>query len=110
MFSSDGQLLPIDRMPETARRAIKALKIRGVRQEDGAMAELQIAEIQMWDKLAALHHIGEHLGMYKQIHEHHWADQLRQMTDEELEAEERRLDAEIERAMRERDAGVPLSS
>lgn len=43
-----------------------------------------IAEIQFWDKLTALCHMGEHLGMYRQIHKHRrWADELARITDAE---------------------------
>lgn len=101
LFDADGRLLPAHSFPEHVARAVKSVKIKGVKTDDGSVKGV-VAEITMNDKLAALHHIGEHIGMYKQVREHHWADDLATMTEEELAAEERRIDAELARAMEER--------
>lgn len=103
LFDQEGQLLALDKMPETARRAVKSVKIRGVQTDDDSVKGV-IAEITMNDKLTALRHLGEHLGMYKQVHEHHWIEELANMTDEELAHEEALARAELERALQERQA------
>ena len=103
LFDQDGRLLPLHKMPEIARRAVKSVKIRGIKSDDDSVQGV-IAEIQMWDKLTALRHLGEHLGMYKQVHEHHWIEELARMSDEELAHEEALARAELERALQERQA------
>ena len=103
LFDQEGRLLALHKMPETARRAVKSVKIRGVQTDDDSVKGV-IAEIQMWDKLTALRHLGEHLGMYKQVHEHHWIEELARMSDEELAHEEALARAELERALQERQA------
>lgn len=100
-FTDDGRLLPIKQMPEHMQRAVKKLKIRGVKTDDDSVQGV-VAEIELNDKLKALKDIGEHLGMYRKIHEHHWVDDLAKMTEAELEAEEQRIDAELAQAMVER--------
>ena len=101
MFDRDGNLLPLHRMPENARRAVKRFKTRGAQQSDGAVQGL-IVEIDLHDKLRALRDLGDGLGIYKQVHEPHYPDELRAMTDEELDREEQRVEAELQRAIVER--------
>jgi hypothetical protein len=104
LFDANGNLLSVRDMPETARRAVKSVKVRQVRNrnEDGEAEVDNIVEVTLNDKLAALRQLGEHLGMYKQVVEHHWADDLRAMSDEELEREELAVKEALEQAMRER--------
>ncbi len=100
LFDQDGRLLPLHKMPEIARRAVKSVKIRGIKSDDDSVQGV-IAEIQMWDKLKALHDIGDFLQMYKQVHEHHWIEELARMSDEELERELALADAELAAAVAE---------
>ena len=101
LFDQEGRLLALDKMPETARRAVKSVKIRGIKGDDDSVQGV-IAEITMNDKLTALRHLGEHLGMYKQVHEHHWIEELARMSDEELERELALAEAELAAAVAER--------
>lgn len=101
IFDADGRLLPLHKMPEQARRAVKSVKIKGIKVGDDSV-EGVVAEIQLNDKLKALRDIGDHLGMYKQVHEHHWIEDLKTMTEDELEREEQMVRAELERALQER--------
>ncbi len=99
LFDADGQPLPVDRLPESTRRGLKTYKTRY--DEKG---NLVYFEYQAADKLRALRDLGDHLGMYRTIHEHpRWADYLARMTDAELDAEEARVTAQLEQALRERD-------
>jgi len=103
LFDAEGRLLPLHLMPEDARRAVKKFKVRGVKTDDDTVQGV-VAEVEMHDKLKALRDIGEHLGMYRQIHEHHrWADDLRAMSDDELAREAELAQEELDRALRERD-------
>lgn len=103
LFDADGRLLPLHLMPEHARRAVKKFKVRGVKTDDDTVQGV-VTEVELNDKLAALAKIGEHLGMYRQIHEHHWIQELAKMTDEELAREEELAQSELQRALREREA------
>lgn len=97
LFSDDGTPLPFERLPEPARRGLKKFKTR--HDEDGNLVYFEFVAA---DKLKALHDIGDHLGMYRQTRQHHWADDLANMTDEELEREAEKAQAELQRALSER--------
>jgi phage terminase small subunit len=71
-FSDVGQLLdlggdaprlrPAGEIPEGARRAVGAIKVR---RAGGA----EVVEVRLWDKLAALRQLGQHLGLFTERHE-----------------------------------------
>lgn len=110
LFDEKGTMLPLHKLPEEIARAVKKVKVRGIQNSDGEVSDLVVVEVEMCDKLRALRDIGDHLGMYKQVHEHHWISELASMTEGELEAEEQRIDAELARAMQEREQQTRLDS
>lgn len=110
LFDANGNLLSVRDMPETARRAVKSVKVRQARNRNADGEVDNIVEVTLNDKLSALRQLGEHLGMYKQVVEHHWVDDLRAMSDEELEREELAVKEALEQAMRERGQQVRLDS
>lgn len=60
----------IDGAPDIAMRAISSVKRRVRRERDGEeQAEIEDVEYRLWDKPAALRMAGQHLGMFKEIHE-----------------------------------------
>ena len=59
----DGRLvvLPVDRWPEQARRAVSSIKVK--RYIDEERKPLETTEFRLWSKLEALKQLREHLGM-----------------------------------------------
>jgi hypothetical protein len=59
----DGTLrvLPVDRWPEAARRAVSSIKVK--RYIDAEQTPLETTEFRLWSKLEALKQLREHLGM-----------------------------------------------
>ena len=101
----DGRLLPIEEMPEDVRRAVKTVKVRGIQADDESVKGV-IAEIQLHDKLKALKDIGEHLGMYRKIHEHRLVDDLKNKSVEELREFIAQREAAIAQALRDREGAT----
>jgi hypothetical protein len=59
------KLRPADKIPERARRAIESIKVRRYTEGRGEAArEIEIVEFRLWNKLAALKKLGEHLGLW----------------------------------------------
>ena len=83
LLDGEGRLLAIRAMPERARRAVKKLKVRKLGED------VEVTEVELNDKLTALRHIGDHLGMYKQEHVH--THKFEDMSEAELRAELARL-------------------
>lgn len=98
LFDEDGRPLPLSEVPDQVRRGLKTYKTRY--DDDGSLV---LFEYRAGDKLKALRDIGEHLGMYRQKHEHTYWDRLQSMTLEELKEEIERLDAEYEETLQERE-------
>jgi phage terminase small subunit len=80
-FSDLGQVLdfaggtlrlrPADQIPEAARRAIASVKVRRYVEGKGdAAQEVELVEFKLWSKLEALAKLGQHLGLFKERHEH----------------------------------------
>jgi hypothetical protein len=83
-FSDIGQVLdfsgthprlrPACDIPEDARRALTSVKVKRYAEGRGEGAgEVEVTEIKLWDKLAALEKAGRHLGLFapdKHRHEH----------------------------------------
>lgn len=98
LFDGSAIPLPIEKLAEPTRRAVKTLKRRV--DKDG---HLVLFEYQAHDKLTALRHLGEHLGMYREPPANPWLERLQHMTEEELEEEQRRAEQDLQDALRERE-------
>jgi phage terminase small subunit len=59
----DGELrvLPVDRWPESARRAVSSIKVK--RYTDEERKPLETTEFRLWPKLEGIKQLREHLGM-----------------------------------------------
>lgn len=55
------RVLPVDRWPEAARRAVSSIKVK--RYVDHEQTPLETTEVRLWSKLDALKQLREHLGM-----------------------------------------------
>lgn len=103
LFGDDGQPLSIDRLSESTRRGLRNYKVR--RDREGRIVRF---EYVAGDKLKALRDLGEHLGMFKVTHAHgEWSERLRNMTEEELIAEQSRVESELNHVLAERDKERP---
>lgn len=68
---TDPHLRPCRDIPEAARRAIAAVKVRRYTEGRGDDArEVEVTEFKLWDKLAALDKLAKHLGLLKDRVEH----------------------------------------
>ncbi len=59
LYDADGQLLPVNQLPEEARRALAGIKIL---KGDGS----GILEYKLWNKVDALEKLGKHLGLFRE--------------------------------------------
>ncbi len=65
LFDARGKLLPVESMPENARRAVASIKTRRFVEGSGDAAQLvETTEIRLWPKLDALHKLAEHLDLF----------------------------------------------
>ena len=63
---NDVKLRPASAIPEKARRAIAAMKVKRYLEGGGENArEVEVTEFKFWDKLQALVKLGQELGMFK---------------------------------------------
>jgi hypothetical protein len=61
----EPKLKPANTIPLHARRAISSIKVRRHAEGRGDEAhEVEVRELKLWNKLAALDKLGEHLGLW----------------------------------------------
>jgi len=70
-FTGDEyRLKPPREVPERARRAMASIKVKRYVEKDGdEYQRVEVLEFKLWDKLAALKALGQHLGLFVQRHE-----------------------------------------
>ena len=86
IFDENGNLKPLDKMSESARRAISGIKIRVERDQGEAVAD--VTEVKIIDKKAALADLGKHLGMFIDRIDHSSSDGSMSPTKIEIVAPE----------------------
>ena len=59
-FGPDGRLLPLDKMPESIRRAIAGIETEHPMSKPG----IEVKKIKLWDKKGAIDSFMKHLGMF----------------------------------------------
>ena len=68
LHDADGNLLPLQQLPEDARRAVVQFEAESVGQDGEAVTQLR--RVKLADKLKALELLARHLGMLKDKVEH----------------------------------------
>lgn len=71
-FDKDGKLIPVNKLPAKARRALASVKVNTFTYKNGKKKEE--VEYKFWDKGGSLKRVGTHLGMFPSIHRHTGAD------------------------------------
>lgn len=67
MFDEDGQLLPLQEMPDRVKAAIKSFKVteKVVEGKNGKNHVLRVTDVELHDKKGALDMLMKHLGQYE---------------------------------------------
>jgi phage terminase small subunit len=63
-YDAQGNLLPVDKLDDDSAFALAAIKVVEGKSEDGSTVTYGTKEIKLVDRLKALQHIGDHLGMF----------------------------------------------
>lgn len=66
-FSEDGDLLPIHKMPEEARRAVSGIDIEEIYAQGEPIG--RIKKLRFWDKVKGLELLGKNLKLFVEKHE-----------------------------------------
>lgn len=64
LMDESGNFLPIDQMPEHARRAIASFDASVVQQPGEDTPEVKVIKVRFWDKNASVDKLMRHLGAY----------------------------------------------
>lgn len=94
LFDADGNLIPVNELPEQLRRALSSVKVTRTTRGRGEDAATEVAtEVKFWPKVEALRLLGTHRRMFVNLKEVGLPGEFAQMTDDELKQEMARYQA-----------------